>query len=176
MGRFMSQDWDRYTSWTWFDFWKENKRKYKMSDPESTKLINRFCKRCHDLVLENPDGIRFPFGTFMVAGMKGDFKDISRSTKDRRIDYRNLKTDQVVYTIRYIFGKTRGRVYTGVLWRFRTTVPLRQRIKKIIDEGNYKHWYVFDKFGDVPAFGIPIEYLKHDKTPRKRQDVQKSHD
>lgn len=158
-----SGDSKRYTSWTWFNFWKENKDKYPFTASEASQIINRFCRRCHDLILENPDGVRFPFGTLMVAGVQGDFKNKIKSTKDLRIDYRNLKTNKVVYTVRYIYGLGRGRVFTGLLWKFRTTVPLRQRIKQMIDEGKFRHWYVFDKFKDVPAFGVPTEYVRYDK-------------
>lgn len=156
-------DYNKYTTYTWDEFIKANGKKYKFTRPEATEVIKRFSKRCHDLLLDNADGIRFNFGTLMVAGMQGDFVDKSRSTKDKPILFRNLKTDRVVYTIKYIFGRERGRVYTGVLWKFRSTVPLRQRMKQIIDQGNHRHWYVFNTLGDVPNIGIPVEYLKHDK-------------
>jgi len=124
-------DFNRTTTYTWTEFIRAKGKEYSLTKTQASNVIKRFGRRVHDLILENPDGVRFPFGTLLVAGKQGDAKDRSRSTKDRTIDYRNLKTDKVVFTIRYIYGYERGRVYTGVLWKFRGTVPLRQRITSL---------------------------------------------
>lgn len=157
-------DYNSYSVYTWDEFWKKNRKNYNIGTVDAVNLMRRFAQRVHEIILTNPDGFRFNFGTLMIAGARGDYKDITRSNREKRIDYRNLKTDKVVYTVRYIYGRGRGRVYTGILWRFRTTVPLRQKIKQMIDEGNFKHWYVFENYGDVPAHEIPVEFIKYDKT------------
>lgn len=168
-------DYNKYTCYSWSEFWESEGSKYKMKRTVATKVIERFGKRIHDLILDNPEGVQFNFGTLMMAGAQGDFKNPAKSTLDNIVDYRNVKTDKVVYTVRYIYGKGRGKLFTGILWKFRTTVPLRQRIKKMIEEGNFRHWFIFKSFKDVPRFGINSEIITRTEI-RKLKHKQKLND
>lgn len=164
-------DWSRYTCYTWEEFWRANKSKYSLNAVQANKVLRRFAEKVHELILTNPEGVKFPFGTLFVAGNEMDAKDISKSTKEKRVEYRNIKTNRVVYTVRYIFGQTRGRVYNGFMWRFRTTVPLRKKIKQMIDQDNFRHWYIFDKYGDAPRLGVPAELIR---TKQERKNANKT--
>lgn len=151
-------DYNRYTQYTLDEFWKANKSKYKFKKSEMIKFMRRFAELVHEEMLNNPDGIRLDkVGTFIISGNENDTKDKQRSTKDKSFYHRNLKTNRVIYTVNYIFGKGRGGTMFSFLWRFRTTVPLRQKIKKRIDEDNFRHWYVFEKKDDVKRLGVPVE-------------------
>ena len=148
-------DYNLYTQFSLDEFWKLNRKKYPFKKPEMLKFMRRFAERVHDELLRNPDGMRLgKFGTLIISGNENDTKDKQRSTKDKTFYHRNLKTNKVIYTVNYIFGKDRGGTMFSFLWRFKTTVPLRQKIKKCIDEDNFRHWYVFEKQGDVSRLGV----------------------
>lgn len=151
-------DYNRYTQYTLDEFWKANKKNYKFKKSEMIKFMRRFAERVHEEMLNNPDGIRLDkVGTFIISGNENDIKDKQRSTKDKPFYHRNIKTNRVIYTVNYIFGKRRGGTMFSFLWKFRTTVPLRQKIKKRIDEDNFRHWYIFEKKDDVKRLGVPVE-------------------
>lgn len=151
-------DYNRYTQYTLDEFWKANKSKYKFKKSEMIKFMRRFAELVHEEMLSNPDGIRLDkIGTFIISGNENDIKNKQRSTKDKSFYHRNIKTNRVIYTVNYIFGKGRGGTMFSFLWKFRTTVPLRQKIKKRIDEDNFRHWYIFEKKDDVKRLGVPVD-------------------
>lgn len=151
-------DYNLYTQFSLDEFWKLNGKKYPFKKPEMLKFMRRFAERVHEEILRNPDGMRLgKFGTLIISGNENDIKDKQRSTKDKTFYHRNLKTNQVIYTVNYIFGKDKGGTMFSFLWKFRTTVPLRQKIKKCIDEDNFRHWYIFKEMGDVKRLGVPVD-------------------
>lgn len=151
-------DYNRYTQYSLDEFWKANGKNYSFKKSEMLKFMRRFAELFHEELLRNPDGMRLDkLGTFIISGNQNDIKDKQKSTKSKTIYHRNLKTNQVIYTVNYIFGKNKGGTMFSFLWKFRTTVPLRLKIKKRIDEDNFRHWYVFEKKGDVKRLGVPVD-------------------
>lgn len=155
-------DYTRYTCFSWDEFLKKNHKKYSFSRVEANKIMKRFALLCHEEIFQNPEGLKlFRIGTIIISGNPCDKKDPQKSNKDKRMDYRNVKTNQVVYTSKYIYGKGRGKCLLSLLWNFKNTVPFRQRIKKMIDEGKHHHWFVTEKMNDIIMIGIPPERRKH---------------
>lgn len=152
-------DYNKYTDYTFFDFWNQNKNKYKISKARSQEIIRKFGELVHEEMLSNPDGFRLPYrvGTLIIAGVETDCKDVKRSTKEKRLELRNLKTNKVVFFPSYIFGKSRGACYLSLLWRFKSTVPLRRKIKERVDLDMFRHWFVLRKKSDLPRYDIPAD-------------------
>lgn len=157
-------DYNIYTQYTLDEFWKKHRKEYPFSGKEMRAFMRRFAERVHEELLSNPNGMKLDkLGTLIISGNENDIKDHSRSTDDKVIYHRNIKTNKVIYTAHYIFGKTRGGTVLSFLWRFKTTVPLRQKIKKRIDEGNFRHWFVFNRMNDVKRLGVPVEYRRESR-------------
>ena len=152
-------DYNRYTDYTFVDFWKANKHKYKFKRKKALEILKKFANLVHEEMLNNPDGFRLPsrVGTLIIYGVRADCKDVRRSTKEKRFELRNLNTDRIVYIPGYIYGKSRGNHTAAVLWQFKSTVPLRQKMKSKIDEGNFRHWFVLRRRGDIARYDIPPE-------------------
>lgn len=155
-------DYNRYTQYSLDEFWKLHGKEYSFSRKEMVAFMRKFGELVHEEVLRNPNGMRLDnLGTLVISGNENDIRDDSRSTKEKTFYYRNLKTNRVIYTCHYIYGKTRGGTFLSFMWNFRTTVPLRQKIKKAIDEDNFRHWFVFDKRNSVKRLGVPAEINRY---------------
>lgn len=172
-------DYNKYTDFTFSDFWKLNKKKYKgkISWKEARAIMIKFAKLVHEEMLNNPDGIKLPsnVGTLIITGAEGHPKDYKHTTKEKRVEHRNVKTNQVVYSCGYIYGTKRGKCFSSLLWQYRSTVPLRQAIKDRVVEDNFHHWFVLKKKGDLPRYDIPIFiknelYSKTDSKQTKKLD------
>jgi tricorn protease-like protein len=152
-------DYNRYTDYTFVDFWNQNKNNYKFSRVKALEILKRFANLVHEEMLTNPDGFRLPsrVGTLIIYGVETDCKDMKRSTKDKRFELRNLNTNRIVFSPGFIFGQSRGNHSGAILWKFKSTVPLRQKMKQKIDEGNFRHWFVLKRKGDLPRYDIPPE-------------------
>lgn len=155
-------DYNRYTDYTFADFWKNNRKKYKFKANEAGEILKKFALLVHEEMLTNPDGFRLPsrVGTLIIYGIETDCKDLRRSTKEKRYDLRNLNTNRVVFIPGYIFGKDRGSHTAAILWLYKSTVPLRKKMKQKIDEGNFRHWFVLKRRGDIARYDIPPEHQR----------------
>lgn len=151
-------DYNAYTQYSLDEFWKLHGKEYSFSRKEMVAFMRKFGELVHEEILKNPDGIRLDkLGTLIISGNENDIKDPVRSTTDKTYYYRNLKTNRVIYTCHYIIGKNKGGTVLSFLWRFRTTVPLRQKIKKAIDDNRHTHWFVFERMNDVKRLGVPLD-------------------
>lgn len=162
-------DYNLYTDYTFVDFWKQNNKKYSFTREQAGAVLKKFAKMVHEEVLNNPDGFRLPsnVGTIIISGNKGFPKDNKRSTPDKIIEHRNVHSDGLVFSCDYIFGLGRGRCYGSLLWRFRTTVPLRKAIQKRVLDNDYQHWLVVDKIKDIIRYDIPAHIPRKGQRKRK---------
>ena len=77
-------------------------------------------------------GLGFPsrVGTLIIYGVRTDCKDVKRSTKEKRFELRNQTQIELCFLLDTSLEKSRGNHTAAILWQFRSTVPLRQKMKQ----------------------------------------------
>lgn len=167
-------DMNQYTQYTFADFWKLNHKQYKLSKLEARDTMRKFAQLVHEEMLNNPDGFKIPrIGTLIIFGIKTDTKISYLSTKEKRVEFRNVKTDRVCYFPTYIWGKNRGKCRFSLLWNIKSTVPLRKKIKQKIDNNDFNHWFILKNRRDAPMYDISPELRKDAYQKRNSKQVKK---
>lgn len=170
-------DYNLYTDYTFSDFVEQNIKKYSFGKTHARKLIGRFAKCVHEELMVNIDGFKLPasIGVLIVSGTVTPPKNSRLSSKNKTIYFRNLNTGGVVYGVSYIWGENRGSCKSSVLWKYKSTVPLRKLLFKTIQEGNYDKWLVFERMKDVCKYDIDKSIItKHFRNYMNRKDWNKN--
>lgn len=161
-------DYNRYSCYSWDEFCKKNLKNYPFKRTQANEILKRFAKLCHEEIYKNPEGLKiFKIGTIIISGAAIDVTDRKRSTQEKRVLFRNVKTNQVVYTSHYIYGRGRGKCLLSLLWKFRNTVPFRRQMKRIIDENKHHHWFVTKNLKDILRIGIDYDKARSNKSFKK---------
>lgn len=152
-------DYNKYTDYTFAEFWKQNRKNYKFKVGKAIEVMRKFAQLVHQEVLDNTEGFKLPgrIGTLMMSGSEGQAKDSNRSNKDKTVYHRNVQTNQVIYKVVYMFGSGRGETKTSIVWKFKSTTPLRNAIKQRIDQDKFRHWIVVNYPRDIFRYGINPE-------------------